>query len=228
MKRGGVCLLAVAVVVVVVVVVVVTSCAGSQAFQAEPAHFWLEPNAIVEQVIDGDTIEVRIGKRSERVRLLGVDTPETQHPSRPPECLGAEATAFTRSLLPTGTPVRLERDLIGRDHFGRVLAHVHRASDGLSVNHALVREGYAAVLIIPPNTVHADTLIDAAVAAHAEGRGVWAHCGAPLRATSRRAPARIPRTRNREPPHSSPASRRRAGTRSARPRRARPAGDALR
>jgi micrococcal nuclease len=217
----GVCLL-----------VVVTSCApgraGSQPNQAATRLFAVEPNAVVEQVIDGDTIEVRIGRRSERVRLLGVDTPETQHPGRPPECLGAEATAFTRSLLPGGTPVRLERDTIGRDHFGRLLAHVYRASDGLSVNHSLVREGYASVLIVPPNTAHADALVDAAIAAHTEGLGVWAQCGAPFRATSRRAPARSHRTRNREPQRSSPTSRHRGGPRSARHRRAPSAGAARR
>jgi micrococcal nuclease len=222
MNRRWVCLL-----------VVATGCMPSRATgpvlsQPEVARFSLEPNAVVEQVIDGDTIEVRVAGRLERIRLLGIDTPETQHPDRPAECLGPEATAFTRLLLPVGTPVRLERDIIGRDHFGRLLAHVHRASDGLSVNHALVRQGYASVLIVPPNTAHADTLLEAAVSAHADGLGVWARCVSTVRATNRRVPARTRRTRTREPPRRSPTSMRRAAMPSARHRRVPPAAAAPR
>ena len=84
---------------------------------------------MVETVIDGDTLDVAIRGRHERVRMLGIDTPEV-HPG-PPECYGPEAAAFTASLLPPGSEIRLERDIVGRDHYGRLLAHVYRRDDGL-------------------------------------------------------------------------------------------------
>ena len=62
----------------------------------------------------------------------------------PPECYGTEAAAFTRSLLPVATEVRLERDVVGRDHYGRLLAHVYRLADGLLVNQAILEHGLRA------------------------------------------------------------------------------------
>ena len=83
-------------------------------------------------------------------RLLGIDTPETVHPERPVECFGPEASARTAALVPPGTAVRLERDVEARDRYDRVLVYVFRAADGLFVNRALVEEGYARTLWIPP------------------------------------------------------------------------------
>jgi endonuclease YncB( thermonuclease family) len=76
---------------------------------------------VVELVVDGDTVDIVIGGREERVRLIGLDTPETHVDNGPPECYGPEAAAFTASLLPVGTAVRLERDVVGRDDYGRLL-----------------------------------------------------------------------------------------------------------
>ena len=61
-------------------------------------------------MVDGDTIDVEIGGRNERVRFIGVDTPETKKPNSPVECWGPEAAAFTESLLPLGTLVRIDRE----------------------------------------------------------------------------------------------------------------------
>lgn len=135
-------------------------------------------DAVVERVVDGDTLVVRLADGTEeRVRLIGVDTPETKHPSRPVECFGREAAAFTASLLPEGTRVRLERDVEARDRFDRLLAYVHRADDGLFVNLELLAQGYAAVLTVPPNVAHADEFVAAARQAREEGRGLWSACG---------------------------------------------------
>ena len=81
-------------------------------------------NAVVEHVVDGDTIDVLVDGREERVRLTGIDTPERERrdTGTAAECFAAEATGFTESLLPVGTAVRLERDIVGRDDYGRVLA----------------------------------------------------------------------------------------------------------
>lgn len=135
-------------------------------------------NATVVRVVDGDTIRVRLdGDGEERVRLIGIDTPETKDPRRPVQCYGREAAARTVSLLPPGTRVRLERDVEPRDRYGRLLAYVYRASDGLFVNLALVREGYALVLTIPPNVAHAEEFVAAARGAREAGRGLWSACG---------------------------------------------------
>jgi len=134
--------------------------------------------AVVEQVVDGDTLVVRLGDGTEdRVRLIGVDTPETKHPSKPVECFGREASAFTASLLPEGTRVRLERDVEARDRYDRLLAYVYRADDDLFVNLELLARGYAAVLTVPPNVAHTDEFVAAARQAREEGRGLWSACG---------------------------------------------------
>jgi micrococcal nuclease len=132
--------------------------------------------AVVGVVVDGDTIDVRIGGRDERVRLIGIDTPETKRPDTPVECFGAEATARTEALLPPGTEVRLERDVVARDDYGRLLAYVRRASDDLFVNEALVRDGYALVSTFPPNVAHAETFVEAARRAESDGAGLWSAC----------------------------------------------------
>src|SRR5215207_4425687 len=115
--------------------------------------------ATVEHVVDGDTIDVRIGDRLERVRLLGIDTPEVYVDRGPPDCFGPEASAFTKTLLPGGTAVRLERDVVGRDDYGRLLAYVYLAADGSLVNETIVRQGFARPLTIAPNGVFAGRLV---------------------------------------------------------------------
>lgn len=133
--------------------------------------------AEVVAVIDGDTIEVRVAGRIERVRLLGIDTPESVDPNRPVECHGPEASALTHQLLPDGTLVRLERDEEARDHFDRLLAYVFRAEDGVFINEAILAAGEAEILSIEPNNAYASALAAAADAARASGVGLWGACG---------------------------------------------------
>lgn len=135
--------------------------------------------ATVVEVTDGDTIDVDFAGEQESVRLLGIDTPETHHPTKPVECFGAEAAARTAALLPAGTPVRLVRDAEARDRFGRLLAYVYRTADGLFVNRSLAEDGYADVLDIAPNDAHAAELARLVAGARAEGRGLWGACGGP-------------------------------------------------
>ena len=138
----------------------------------------------VIDVIDGDTIDLRIGYERERVRLLGIDTPETKDRRKPVQCYGHEASERTAQLLPTGTIVRLELDLEERDAFNRLLAYVWRASDGLFINLDLVAGGYADILSIAPNTGHADELRAAMTSARTAARGLWSACGGPGRPAS--------------------------------------------
>jgi micrococcal nuclease len=133
--------------------------------------------AVVVEVVDGDTIAVEVAGRREDVRLLGIDTPETVHPTKPVECFGPEASAQTEQLLPPGTRVRLERDVEPRDHYGRLLAYVHRVDDDLFVNRSLVDGGFADVLIIEPNHAYAGDLRAARAEADRAGKGRWSACG---------------------------------------------------
>lgn len=133
-------------------------------------------NGIVERVVDGDTVVVRFDGDVESVRLIGIDTPESVKPNSPVECLGKEAAAFTISLLPKDTPVRVERDVEARDDYGRLLGYVIRADDALFVNAAIVRHGYAQPLTIPPNVAHVDEFVQAARDAEAADVGLWSSC----------------------------------------------------
>lgn len=136
----------------------------------------VEANATVEVVIDGDTIDAVIDGREERIRLIGIDTPETKKPNTPVECFGPEASAFTESLLPVGTPIRIERDTVGRDDYGRLLGYVYRADDGVFVNYEVLRQGYARPLSIAPNTTYEEMFVDAVRDAEADDVGIWAAC----------------------------------------------------
>ncbi len=138
-----------------------------------------EPNAVVERVVDGDTIVARIGNRSETVRLIGLDAPETVAPTRPVQCFGAEASRFLEAVLPAGTDVTLVRDVEARDIYDRLLGYVVRSHDGLFVNLEMVTAGYAAVMIFPPNDHYTDALHRAEAEAIAAGRGLWRACGGP-------------------------------------------------
>jgi micrococcal nuclease len=131
--------------------------------------------ARVVRVVDGDTIVVRLDGDEERVRYIGVDTPESVKPGSPVECFGKRAAAENRRLV-AGRRVRLVSDAEARDRYGRLLAYVYRASDGLFVNRALVERGYATPLTIPPNVRHAQRFVAWSREARQAGRGLWRAC----------------------------------------------------
>lgn len=131
-----------------------------------------ERTARVERVVDGDTLKLAGG---DRVRLIGVDTPETKKPGTPVQCYGKAASAFTERLV-EGRRVTLTFDAEREDRYGRVLAYVARASDGLDVNAELVRRGYARTLTIAPNDAHAAEYAALQRTARRHGRGLWAAC----------------------------------------------------
>jgi micrococcal nuclease len=136
----------------------------------------LDANATIGYIVDGDTVDVILDGREERIRLIGIDTPETKQRDTPIECFGPEATAFIESLLPIGTPVRIERDTVNRDDYGRLLGYVFRADDGIFVNYEIVRQGFAQPLTIEPNTTHAALFVDASRAAERDDIGLWSAC----------------------------------------------------
>lgn len=125
----------------------------------------------VTKAVDGDTIELADGTR---VRLIGVNTPETVDPRRPVQCFGKEASAFTHGLV-DGQAVRLEKDISDTDKYGRSLRYVYLA-DGTFLNLELVRQGYAQVNTYPPDVAHAQEFKAAQAEARAAGRGLWSSC----------------------------------------------------
>ena len=133
-------------------------------------------DAAVVRVVDGDTVRARIAGRVERVRLIGIDTPEVVKPNTPVQCFGREASARTKVLLPQGSLVHLVTDVEARDRYRRLLAYVYRDVDGAFVNLLLVEEGYATPYTYPPNVAHADEFVAAAARARDAQRGLWSRC----------------------------------------------------
>ena len=161
---------------------VVTTTAGQLVGAIAVRADTVTDTALVLKVVDGDTVDVVDDVRGRlRIRLLGIDTPETVKPNTPVQCFGAEASARARALLPHGTAVRVERDAEARDRYGRLLLYVYRSADNVFVNRTLVAEGYARVLSISPNTAHATDIARAAAAADRQGKGLWSRCPAPTR-----------------------------------------------
>jgi micrococcal nuclease len=126
--------------------------------------------AVVVRVVDGDTIVVRIGDRREKVRYIGVDTPEIHHPRRGEEPGGRAAADVNRDLV-AGKTVRLELDVRERDRYRRLLAYVWIGD--LMVNAELVRRGYAQVMTVPPNVRYQDLFRKLQRDARDAGRGLW-------------------------------------------------------
>lgn len=142
-------------------------------WERDPAAGPSEAMAQVNRVVDGDTIEVRLGGRSEDVRLIGVDTPETVKPDTPVQCFGERASHFTKRRL-TGRRVRLVFGVERRDVYGRLLAYVYL--HGHFFNLVLVRRGLARSLTIPPNDRFAPRLRHLELVAARAGRGLWSAC----------------------------------------------------
>ena len=114
---------------------------GGERFKYPAEDFSGDKTYRVLSVTDGDTLKIEYEGNSETIRLIGVDTPETVHPSRPVEPFGPEASAFTKNLL-IGEEVYLRFGNEERGKYDRLLAYVFRSPDGLFVNLELVRQGY--------------------------------------------------------------------------------------
>jgi micrococcal nuclease len=131
--------------------------------------------AVVISVVDGDTIHARIGGKDEKVRIIGLDSPESQKPGTQVECFAAEASAAAKRLLRKGSHVTLQPDPTQdtRDRFGRLLAHVILADGTLFAEH-MIRDGYAVHYVydgVP--SMYADRLAAAQEQAEAAEAGLW-------------------------------------------------------
>lgn len=130
---------------------------------------------VVREVYDGDTIGVDMAGKIERVRMIGVDTPETHKPNTPVQCYGPEASAFTKTGL-TGAVVRLEADFTNdnRDRYNRLLRYVY-TSDGTLWNERLIEEGYGFAYTSFPFIKKIQFLSSQFEAAR-QKKGLWASC----------------------------------------------------
>jgi micrococcal nuclease len=154
---------------------------GDVGLRSESADPSLAPGgtaaARLERVVDGDTIAVQLGGRDERVRYIGIDTPETVKPNAPVECFGEAAHDLNARLVGrAGEALTLRFDRELRDRYGRLLAYVYRTRDGLFVNARLLAAGAARTLAIAPNTARAAELSGVERTAQAAGRGLWSAC----------------------------------------------------
>ena len=152
-----------------------------------PATLAEEPpgfeDATVVRVVDGDTIVVEVTGRTDgpgagaapegeehRVRLIGIDTPESVKPGSPVECFGREASEAAKALL-EGQDVQLVKDVEERDAYDRLLRYVYIGSE--MANARLVANGYASAYTYPPNVRHADLFVDLEGEARDRGLGLW-------------------------------------------------------
>ncbi len=134
---------------VLCIALALTACNGAAEEISPPTFDGMPPmpdgltEARVSNVVDGDTLDVAIGGVEQRIRMLGMDTPETKHPSKPVECFGREASEQASALL-QGTVVLLEADQSqgDADQYGWLLRFVW-LPDGRLVNLVLIAEGYA-------------------------------------------------------------------------------------
>jgi len=128
--------------------------------------------------VDGDTIVVDRGHGKEKLRYIGMDTPETVAPGQPVEWMGPEASAANKRLVEGRTGV-LERDVSETDRYGRLLRYVwtHDGGRWALVNLELVQEGFAQVSTYPPDVKYVDVYLAAERIARDEGIGLWSDRG---------------------------------------------------
>ncbi|MCA9371505.1 thermonuclease family protein [Candidatus Woesebacteria bacterium] len=133
--------------------------------------------AYVEEVVDGDTIKLANGKS---VRYIGIDTPETKHPSKPVQCYGKEASQKNKELV-EGKTIYLEKDVSETDRYDRLLRYIYLPNpedqtEALFVNEYLVEQGYAKILTYPPDVKYHEVFQNALQKAQKEQRGLWGTC----------------------------------------------------
>lgn len=131
----------------------------------------------VLRVVDGDTLQVRIDGRKEKVRLIGVDTPESVDPRRPVQPFGKEAAEFTRRLAGgKAVTLRGEDGTPGRDRYNRLLRYVY-LPDGTLLNAEIIRQGYGHAYVRQPFS-RLEEFRTYERQAREKGLGLWAR-GAP-------------------------------------------------
>jgi micrococcal nuclease len=130
-------------------------------------------SATIVKNVDGDTVNIRLNGKIEKVRMLCIDTPETHHPRLGVQPYGQEASDYTKKVLSVGTKVEIKPGIgEGRDKYGRLLAYIY--VNGKMFNEMLLEEGLARVAYIyAPNTQYVDEFYAIQKKAQKKGVGIW-------------------------------------------------------
>lgn len=132
----------------------------------------------VTKVVDGDTFEFKSDDVLYKVRLIGIDTPETVDPRRPVGCFGKSASNETKRLI-EGKDVILTKDISETDKYNRLLRYVFlpiAGGENLFINDYLVRQGFAKASSYPPDIKYNDRFSQAETEARENLRGLWGEC----------------------------------------------------
>lgn len=142
--------------------------------------------AVVKKISDGDTITVLSGGSTIKIRLIGIDAPESRQNQKALKdsgrsgndieailAQGKQATAFLKSVLQKGDTVSLEFDSVRFDKYGRTLAYVY-LSDGRMLNDLMISSGYASPMTIPPNVKYKGLFLKSYQNARDKKKGLWA------------------------------------------------------
>ena len=154
---------------ILTVLLLLCGCAAQSSSEGQTAE---SGSVYIAKVADGDTVETSIRGRVERIRLIGIDSPELDQ--RP---WGRSAKKFLQELISaSGWQVGIEYDIERHDKHGRILAYLW-TRDGKMINEEMVKSGHAVLFTIPPNVKHADRLKTAQVIARGNRIGIWGKSG---------------------------------------------------
>src|SRR3989344_5947281 len=151
-------------------VVTTTPTTTSQTQQPQQATQQQTNTVLVTRVIDGDTIDIEGGQK---VRYIGIDTPETVDPRKPVQCFGVEASNKNKELV-SGKRVRLEKDVSETDKYGRLLRYIYIGDT--FVNLELVKQGFAYASTYPPDVKYQSQFTEAQRQAKEQNKGLWGSC----------------------------------------------------
>jgi micrococcal nuclease len=143
------------------------------------------PDTVV-QIVDGDTLTIQHNGRAQKIRLIGIDAPESRINNKTKKDaargnedldtitkMGKEATRFVKKIVKPGDPISIEFDKQTRDKYGRLLGYVY-LSNGKMLNEEIVKAGYANLMTYPPNVKYQDRFLKAYREARENSRGLWA------------------------------------------------------
>lgn len=154
-----------------------TAAPQTQVLGATPDPTGTTDEVLVTKVIDGDTIEIEGADGSaQRIRYIGIDTPETVDPRTTVQCFGKNASDKNRELV-EGKRVRLEKDVSETDRYGRLLRYVYLGE--IMVNEALVRDGFAISSSYPPDIKYQEIFNARQTEARTQQKGLWSACSTP-------------------------------------------------
>jgi len=143
---------------IIIIAIVLSGC-----YESDYSNY----NFKVVYIYDGDTVKLSNG---EKIRYIGIDTPEMNYNNPPAEYFAQEAKEYNAKLV-LGKKVKLEFDVVKRDKYGRLLAYVY--IDGKHISQEMIERGFAKVLMIPPNLKFADYFLTLQNLAKEEKRGIW-------------------------------------------------------